>query len=523
MELLFNMKTRQDSRRPAGLIYGYVLLGLALLHLTNAQDSPSFPTLANKGAPPDHFGAWQNLDGDSYSMIFFYGGGAGQVLYRPSLPSQANVPPLTVTQIVYQSWECTGDEGVTRSVYKFKTNTKYGYVVVEACGVGRVTNSTYRYAVDVKGCPDPSVLDSDKTAEELGLFSKTTMVRIPTEVLPPPESFVCTEGANVEGQDNLGIAPLSLDVQSTYGQFVQEQLVKPLSNNTKYPPTFENEGIFPAATGTFVDNDQENFIFQAGINVGNDFVSIGLAPLNGDGNLTYIATLGEFGSYTDLGDGRYHVSVSESQLVATLPASSEAKCLLAEMPDLYSISFTDPVSNDTCPTETTALTIVEGRQKFVNPTGPVVKDDEAAYASSLDSANQVPPLELETTASFTMTPPNYIGVCFFTLNITGVDNFTMAHIHAGNSTTNGDIAVPIVPLPIQPQQEVDGLAQVLPPVSGTVVYSGAFTQDNFTGPLEGKSMEDFIKMVEDPENFYVNVHTVADPAGAIRGQLGPVQ
>lgn len=461
------MKARQHPCSRAG----FVVLLLALLRVSNAQNVPTFPTLANKGAPPDHFGAWQNLDGDSYSMIFFYGGGAGQVLYRPSLPSQAQVPPLAVTQIVYQSWECTGLEGVTRSVYKFKTNTKFGYIVVEACGVGRVTNSTYTYAVDVKGCPDPSVLDSDKTAEELGLFSKTTMVRIPTEVLPPPESFVCTEGADVQGQDNSGIAPLSLDVQNTFGQFVQEQLVKPFSNNTKYPPTFENQGMFPAATGTFVDNDQENFILQVGINVGNDFVSIGLVPLNGDGNLTYIAVLGEFGSYTDLGDGRYHVSVSESQLVATLPASSEQKCLLAEMPDLYSISFTDPVANDTCATETTPFTVVEGRQKFVNPTGPVIKDDEAAYASSLDSANQVPPLELETTASFTMTPPNYIGVCFFTLNITGVDNFTMAHIHAGNSTTNGDIVVPIVPLPIQPQREVGGLAQVLPPVNGNVVYS----------------------------------------------------
>lgn len=51
------------------------------------------------------------------------------------------------------------------------------------------------------------------------------------------------------------------------------------------------------------------------------------------------------------------------------------------------------------------------------------------------------------------------------------------------------------------------------------VYRGTFTPANFTGNLTGMTAADMESMLMSMDNFYVNVHTTANPAGEIRGQL----
>jgi hypothetical protein len=49
---------------------------------------------------------------------------------------------------------------------------------------------------------------------------------------------------------------------------------------------------------------------------------------------------------------------------------------------------------------------------------------------------------------------------------------------------------------------------------------GNFTSANFAGPLEGKQMSDFLKMLLDG-NIYLNVRTVDNPLGEIGGKITP--
>lgn len=66
-----------------------------------------------------------------------------------------------------------------------------------------------------------------------------------------------------------------------------------------------------------------------------------------------------------------------------------------------------------------------------------------------------------------------------------------AHIHVGNAGENGPVVVPLVP------PGADGAS------SGCAAVSRVLA----------------LAIIQNPENYYVNVHTTDYPSGAIRGQL----
>jgi len=55
----------------------------------------------------------------------------------------------------------------------------------------------------------------------------------------------------------------------------------------------------------------------------------------------------------------------------------------------------------------------------------------------------------------------------FTLDVMGVKNMTMAHIHWGNATSSGNIVVDLVPLPGEPSVTTSGLKMLANPYSGS--------------------------------------------------------
>ena len=79
-------------------------------------------------------------------------------------------------------------------------------------------------------------------------------------------------------------------------------------------------------------------------------------------------------------------------------------------------------------------------------------------------------------------------LCYY-LEVRGLDTVTAAHLHKGGEATNGP---PVVTLELASDDEV-------------------------CSEVEAELLRDIAR---NSRNYYVNVHTEAFPAGAVRGQLG---
>jgi CHRD domain len=88
------------------------------------------------------------------------------------------------------------------------------------------------------------------------------------------------------------------------------------------------------------------------------------------------------------------------------------------------------------------------------------------------------------TASLRINPGQ--GEVCWTIAVSGVDPITAAHIHIAPPTAPGPIVVPLNP------------------------YAGGCTQVDRDVALA---------IIKNPDSYYVNVHNMPFPAGALRGQL----
>jgi hypothetical protein len=96
------------------------------------------------------------------------------------------------------------------------------------------------------------------------------------------------------------------------------------------------------------------------------------------------------------------------------------------------------------------------------------------------------------------TPGSLARVCFG-LNVSKIDKPTAVHIHRGPAGVNGAVVIPFASIPVN---GAPGFS------SGCVNLANNPANIALLTELQGI-----------PKNFYVNVHTLAFPNGALRGQL----
>jgi len=138
---------------------------------------------------------------------------------------------------------------------------------------------------------------------------------------------------------------------------------------------------------------------------------------------------------------------------------------------------------------------------------PDIHEGEIFIAAPLTGAAEVPPVETDA-----------IGAAFFRLDadetelsfrllVGRIDDVTMAHIHVGGPDENGPVAAFLF-----------GFVEATPTING-LVLKGVITDDDVreAGMVDGTlaSLAEQMRM----GNTYVNVHTVANPAGEIRAQI----
>lgn len=141
--------------------------------------------------------------------------------------------------------------------------------------------------------------------------------------------------------------------------------------------------------------------------------------------------------------------------------------------------------------------------------GAACSDDNAGpsasvnFAATLTGAAEKPNAVTTTaTGAATVVINDAAQTLTVTVNVTGVLDVTMAHIHIGDANTAGPIAVSLLPTP---------------PAAGT--FTGVLVTGTFSTVIApGETFATLVAAMR-AGNTYINVHNAVNTGGHIRGQL----
>lgn len=104
------------------------------------------------------------------------------------------------------------------------------------------------------------------------------------------------------------------------------------------------------------------------------------------------------------------------------------------------------------------------------------------------------------------------GNLTYRLNVANIENVTMAHIHLAPPGVPGPIVVWLYP------SEPPFAPTPIPGFSNGPLASDTIIAGDLVGPLAGGTLDDLLDEIR-AGNAYVNVHTVQNGPGEIRGQI----
>jgi CHRD domain len=135
---------------------------------------------------------------------------------------------------------------------------------------------------------------------------------------------------------------------------------------------------------------------------------------------------------------------------------------------------------------------------------------KSTYKAELSGKDQVPPVESRATGMATFVVSKSGKSIAYTLDVKGIDDVRMAHIHMAAEGKDGPPVVWLYGDKMHPAKKM-GM------VNG-MLARGRITAAQLIGPMKGKTLADLVDEMKNGD-LYVNVHTKAHPAGEIRGQI----
>lgn len=135
------------------------------------------------------------------------------------------------------------------------------------------------------------------------------------------------------------------------------------------------------------------------------------------------------------------------------------------------------------------------------------------FTTHLTGAGENPDVETLATGQALLMVDAGAGEASWRLLVANIDEVTQAHIHCGGPAVNGPVVVFLFGLDATPDDH------------NGVLSTGTFTDANVIDRPDSAACPGGISSFEDlmgkiaSGDAYVNVHTVTNPGGEIRGQL----
>jgi cell division septation protein DedD len=170
---------------------------------------------------------------------------------------------------------------------------------------------------------------------------------------------------------------------------------------------------------------------------------------------------------------------------------------VADMAGVHAtVATTEPPATTTSST-TTSTTI---------PTTTTEVDLTPTYVARLSGAETVPAVSTSATGTLTLTVAEDGLSVGYVFEVSSLTDLTIARLRSGVAGAVGDEIFTIYPGPT-----------IAGAFSG-VVAEGSFTAAQLLGPLAGKTIAD-LEVLMEGGSVYLNVGTIANTGGEIRGQL----
>ncbi|AWL11603.1 hypothetical protein HMF8227_01122 [Saliniradius amylolyticus] len=190
---------------------------------------------------------------------------------------------------------------------------------------------------------------------------------------------------------------------------------------------------------------------------------------------TNLATTG----YVELAEGTYYITIT--------PADTKTEAIGPLMVELNNGDVLSAVALEANGGGTPLQAVILDDSK----PAPVSLDATQTFEVSLDGMQEVPAVDTAATAAATVLLDEDDRLFSVTVDTSAVDNVTGVHVHDGNIGRNGPVAFPLQ-------------------ASGDDTYTLPAT--NLLDPM--------IEALKSGE-WYINVHTEANPSGEVRGQIVP--